>query len=40
MIDINVDENATSIEKIIINSRSIDLFRNTKSSNYNNYSIN
>ena len=38
MIDINVDENATSIEKIIINSRSVDLFNNTKSSNYNNYS--
>ena len=38
MIDINVDENATSIEKIIINSRSVNLFNNAKNANYNDYS--
>ena len=38
MIDINVDESATSIEKIIINSRSINFFNSNKNSNYNNYS--
>ena len=38
MIDINVDESATSVEKIIINSRSINFFNNNKNSNYNNYS--
>ena len=38
MIDINVDESATSIEKIIINSRSINNLNNNKNNNYNDYS--
>ena len=39
MIDINVDESATSIEKIIINSRSVNYFNNNnKNGNYNDYS--
>ena len=38
MIDINVDESATSVEKIIINSRSINYGTSNKNSNYNDYS--
>ena len=38
MIDINVDENATSVEKITINSRSFNFLNNNKSNNYNDYS--
>ena len=38
MIDINVDESATSIEKITINSRSINFFNNNRSNNYTDYS--
>ena len=38
MIDINVDESATSVEKITINSRSINFFNNNRSNNYINYS--
>ena len=38
MIDINVDESATSVEKIIINSRSINYSSSNKNNNYNDYS--
>ena len=38
MIDINVDENATSVEKITINSRSVNFINSNKNSNYNDYS--
>ena len=38
MIDINVDESATSVEKIIINSRSINYLSSNKNNNYNDYS--
>ena len=38
MIDINVDESATSIEKITITSRSLSSIYNNKHFNYNDYS--
>ena len=38
MIDINVDESATSVEKITINSRNINILNNNKNNNYNDYS--
>ena len=38
MIDINVDESATSIEKITISSRSLSTIYNNKNFNYNDYS--
>ena len=38
MIDINVDESATSIEKITITSRSLNSIYNNKHFNYNDYS--
>ena len=38
MIDINVDESATSIEKITISSRSLSTIYNNKNINYNDYS--
>ena len=38
MIDINVDESATSIEKITISSRSLSTIYNNRNFNYNDYS--
>ena len=38
MIDINVDENATSVEKITINSRNINILNSNKNNNYNDFS--